>query len=70
MGKVRSNFIGSCFNIFNQGLNPENVDHESNNPAKERQLLATVVYESQVVNANPKSMRVYIIKSPYSYYDL
>jgi hypothetical protein len=35
-----------------------------------RQLLATVVYESQVINANPKSMRVYIIKAPLSYYDL
>ena len=21
-GKIRANFVGSCFNIFNQGVNP------------------------------------------------
>lgn len=30
MGKVRSNFLGSCFNIFNQGSNPEAVNKKEN----------------------------------------
>ncbi len=62
--------MGSCFNIFSKGLNPESGEAGSKDKENVRKLLASVIYESQFANSNPKSVRVYMIKPQYTYYDL
>ena len=67
---MRGNFVGSSFNIFSKGVSPESNEPGSKGKECVRKLLASVVYESQFGNSNPKSFRVYMLKPGCSYYEL
>ena len=58
IGKVRSNFLGTEFIVFDNGVNPKEA--KSSSDAIRRQL-ATVVYESNLLGARgPRKMKVLI----------
>ena len=67
LGKARSNFTGSVFNIFDKGANPsKSVTNET-----VRHLLATIVfYQNNLEEVGPREFNVYSIKDNYTYYDL
>jgi tubby-related protein 1 len=55
LGKVRSNFLGTEFNIYDHGLNP----NKSRDIEKLRANLGVVLYESNLLSAKgPRKMRV------------
>ncbi len=54
LGKVRSNFLGTEFHVYDRGENPECKDQ-----SKVRKELAVVIYESNLLGARgPRKMRV------------
>lgn len=57
LGKVRSNFIGTEFCVYDTGLNPgDTKDH-----SKIRKELAVVTYESNIMGAKgPRKMKTLI----------
>jgi len=57
LGKVRSNFLGTEFNIFDTGENPKDV--KANKFSSIRKELCAVIYESNLLGAKgPRKMRV------------
>ena len=57
LGKVRSNFLGTEFHVYDRGENPE----ECKDLSKIREELAIVIYESNLLGARgPRKMRVLI----------
>lgn len=57
LGKLRSNFLGTEFNIFDQGMNPGKVKDIE----KLRSHLGVVLYESNLLSAKgPRKMKVLI----------
>ncbi len=57
LGKVRSNFMGTEFSIYDTGKNPS----EAKNVNEMRKQLAQVTYESNFFGMNgPRKMKVYI----------
>jgi len=55
LGKVRSNFMGTEFNLFDQGLNPG----KSTDIEKLRANLGVVLYESNLLSAKgPRKMKI------------
>lgn len=58
MGKVRSNFMGTNFQIYDDGCNPEKKDEAGKRP---RRILASVHYASNIFGSKgPRKMEVYI----------
>lgn len=56
LGKVRSNFMGTEFNIFDEGLNPS----KAKDIERLRSNLGVVLYESNLLSAKgPRKMKVY-----------
>lgn len=63
LGKLRSNFIGTEFQIFDKGVNPKNADpdslHVGTTPIREE--LGAILYNSNVLGSRgPRKMRVAI----------
>lgn len=61
LGKLRSNFLGTEFQIFDKGINPKNNDqdalHSKNNTVREE--LGCVIYASNVLGSRgPRKMKV------------
>ena len=70
VGKIRSNFMGTVFNVFDDGPNPTSdkciKDHED-----PRELTATITYKSNPhFEGYPREIEVYLIKQGHSYADL
>lgn len=61
IGKVRSNFMCSSYQIYNDGCNPEKkLDTKRNS----RKILASVHFEGQGLGSkHPRKMEVYIPKN-------
>ncbi|CAG9331558.1 unnamed protein product [Blepharisma stoltei] len=58
LGKVRSNFIGTEFHLFDTGINPK---HKGANPMNAREELGIVLYQSNILGSKgPRKMRVLI----------
>jgi hypothetical protein len=45
IGKLRGNFSGSVYHVFDNGVNPEKANHFS----KARRILATIRFKSQIM---------------------
>lgn len=57
LGKVRSNFLGTEFHVYDTGDNPK----EAKDISKIRKELAIVIYESNLLGAKgPRKMRAMI----------
>lgn len=57
LGKVRSNFMGTEFNIFDEGLNPS----KAKDIERLRSNLGVVLYESNLLTSKgPRKMKVYM----------
>ena len=57
LGKVRSNFLGTEFHVYDTGENPK----EAKTLEKIRKELGVVIYESNLMGARgPRKMRVLI----------
>lgn len=57
LGKLRSNFFGTEFNLFDTGVNPKN----SNNSSEWRGHLAGIDYETNLFGLKgPRKMKVYL----------
>ncbi|GBG32634.1 Tubby protein-like [Hondaea fermentalgiana] len=61
LGKLRSNFIGTEFQIFDKGVNPKNADpdslHVGTTPVREE--LGAILYNSNVLGSRgPRKMKV------------
>ncbi|KAM3129701.1 hypothetical protein pb186bvf_018214 [Paramecium bursaria] len=70
LGKVRSNFIGTEFILYDSGKNPKKTKH----PEEFRQQLGVVLYESNILGSKgPRKMQVLLPKvdsksgQPYIY---
>lgn len=58
LGKVRSNFLGTEFHVFDTGCNPKKC---KGNIAAVRSELGAVIYESNLLGSRgPRKMRVII----------
>ena len=58
MGKVRANFMGTEFTIYDQGENPKKTKDVN----QIRREMAAVLYESNVLGSKgPRKMRVLIL---------
>lgn len=54
MGKVRSNFMGTNFQIFDDGCNPEKKEEHNK---RQRKILASVHYASNIFGSKgPRKM--------------
>merc|ERR1711988_1897426 len=52
IGKLRANFVGTEFSIYDNGSNPEDVeDNESDPSSAARQELGVIQYESNVLGS-------------------
>jgi len=63
IGKLRANFVGTEFQIFDKGLNPKNSDPDSLtvNGSSIREELGAVLYASNVLSSRgPRKMKVAI----------
>jgi len=60
LGKLRANFLGTEFCIYDRGSNPEDVDHDDPNAEDSlRQEMGVVQYESNVLGSRgPRKMQV------------
>jgi len=57
LGKVRSNFMGTCFQIYDDGCNPDKVETGK----KSRKILSSVHYASNIFGSKgPRKMEVYV----------
>jgi len=57
LGKVRSNFMGTCFHIYDNGKNPKKCKTQE----EIRKQLAVVLYEQNVMgDKGPRKMRVLV----------
>jgi tubby-related protein 1 len=57
LGKLRSNFMGSLFNLYDTGLSCD----KTTEPGRIRRNLATVEYETNIFGTNgPRKMRMYM----------
>ncbi|CAG9311457.1 unnamed protein product [Blepharisma stoltei] len=57
-GKVRSNFLGTEFHIYDTGMNPK---HRGANAMNAREELAIILYQSNILGSKgPRKMRVLI----------
>jgi len=60
-GKLRSNFIGTEFTLYDKGLNPEKSDGTQNDLVQVRQELACVLYKQNVLGSRgPRKMKVMV----------
>lgn len=65
LGKVRSNFVGTIFNIYDKGVNPKDLDESSRTvrAASVRQELGTVLYRSNILGSRgPRQMKILVPK--------
>mmetsp|Transcript_55448 Transcript_55448/g.152789 ORF Transcript_55448/g.152789 Transcript_55448/m.152789 type:complete len:325 (+) Transcript_55448:692-1666(+) len=67
IGKLRANFVGTEFRIYDSGLNPDDVDPDdpvdANGNQSQRLELGVVLYESNVLGAKgPRRMQVGVPK--------
>jgi len=61
LGKLRSNFVGTEFILYDNGLNP--VNHKTASKSTIRQELAGVIYQSNILGSRgPRKMRVLLPK--------
>jgi tubby-related protein 1 len=63
IGKLRSNFFGTEFQIFDTGINPKNCDpfFDEKNVQKDRSELGAIIYSSNILgNRGPRKMQVCI----------
>jgi len=59
-GKLRSNFIGTEFTLYDKGVNPEKED-KGNDNVQTRQELACVLYKQNVLGSRgPRKMKVMV----------
>lgn len=59
LGKVRSNFVGTAFHIYDTGLNPKEI--KAKNYDNVRRELGCVIYESNLLSSKgPRKMRVLV----------
>jgi tubby-related protein 1 len=60
LGKLRANFVGTEFRIYDNGSNPDDVDHDDPNSGDSlRQEMGVVQYESNVLGSRgPRKMQV------------
>lgn len=61
LGKLRSNFVGTEFNVYDHGINPKEVDSKAakNGSVSVREELAMVTYASNVLGSKgPRKMKV------------
>ena len=60
LGKLRANFLGTEFCIYDRGSNPELVDHDDPDSEESlRQEMGVVQYESNVLGSRgPRKMQV------------
>jgi len=60
LGKLRANFVGTEFKIYDNGSNPEDVDNDdTESSSSARQELGVVQYESNVMGSRgPRRMQV------------
>lgn len=66
MGKMKSNLVGNVYNIFGPGLNPSTAKNYNIIP---RELLATVVYKTELFGTGrPKEFTLFLKKPEYGYY--
>jgi len=60
-GKLRSNFIGTEFTLYDKGVNPEKVDASHKDLVQVRQELACVLYKQNVLGSRgPRKMKVMV----------
>eukprot|EP00746_Dinoflagellata_sp_MGD_P082825 gnl/MRDRNA2_/MRDRNA2_32913_c0_seq1.p1 gnl/MRDRNA2_/MRDRNA2_32913_c0~~gnl/MRDRNA2_/MRDRNA2_32913_c0_seq1.p1 ORF type:complete len:363 (+),score=54.58 gnl/MRDRNA2_/MRDRNA2_32913_c0_seq1:40-1128(+) len=60
LGKLRSNFIGTEFSMYDSGLNPQDLD-DGSNKCLVRQELGAVMYETNIMGAKgPRRIKVLI----------
>lgn len=59
LGKLRANFVGTEFKIYDNGSNPDDVDNDDTDSNHARQELGVVQYESNVMGSRgPRRMQV------------
>jgi len=65
LGKLRSNFVGTEFVIYDKGINPKEVDEESASISQMtvRQELGVVLYESNILGSRGPRKMVAIVPS-------
>lgn len=66
IGKVRANFTGSLYQVFDNGVNPEKAS--SFNPA--RTIMATIKFKSQLMTMEPRSFEVFLLREGVAYESL
>lgn len=62
-GKLRANFIGTEFMLYDKGANPEKLEQEqkTNSRVQTRQELGTILYKQNVLGARgPRKMKVMV----------
>jgi len=60
LGKLRSNFVGTEFQIFDNGLNPKDTDPEETSDGKSVRLeMGSIIYAANVLGSRgPRKMQV------------
>jgi hypothetical protein len=63
LGKLRANFVGTEFRVYDNGSNPDDIDNDDEDEkgasSEARQELGVVLYESNVMGARgPRKMQV------------
>merc|ERR1712093_944146 len=62
-GKLRSNFLGTEFSLYDKGVNPEKLEQSQrdSSPVEVRQELATILYKQNVLGSRgPRKMKVMV----------
>jgi hypothetical protein len=63
IAKLRSNFSGSLYHVFDNGVNPE----KANKINKARSIQATIKFKSQIMTMEPRSFEVFILREGVAY---
>jgi hypothetical protein len=60
-GKLRSNFLGTEFSLYDKGVNPDKLEHMSRETVQLRQELGTILYKQNVLGSRgPRKMKVMV----------
>lgn len=63
---MRSNFSGSAYQIYDNGVNPQ----KAGNGGKVRQIQASIRFKSQIISLSPRTFEVFVLKPGVKYFDL
>jgi hypothetical protein len=63
IAKMRANFSGSVYHVFDNGVNPE----KANKLSKTRAIHATIKFRSQIMTMEPRSFEVFMLREGVSY---